>query len=382
MKKTKRDRKKELGIAVIIVTAVFVLMWVIRPWQDEVSKEAVIAETPKVRRAIDGMMVEQGQENPPVAGVLVENMIEAQPISGIAEAALVFEAVTEANITRFLGYFVLPTYTMAPRNNAEQRAAGAAQISKAVPAALTRNNAETTIEIGPVRSARPYFLDWAAEFNTLFAHVGSSPAAYNMLRVESVDGVQDLDQWYQPQYFYAKDGRPRPHHLYTNTELLEKAYQNFPPPLSPPRQGGDTVGVWKFKSDAPPDLRGDVNDIQIGYAAPYGAQWLYDKFENHYKRIQWDGAHRGANGKEIIAKNIAVAFQKMKILDAVGRKEFTTLGEGKGLVFQDGRVTVGVWKKPSARERMRWYDAQGHEVEFNAGVTWIEIVPENYGVRY
>ena len=72
----------------------------------------------------------------------------------------------------------------------------------------------------------------------------------------------------------------------------------------------------------------------------------------------------------------------MKVLDELGRKQFTTIGEGKGLVFQDGRVSVGTWEKPGARERMRFYDAQGNEMEFNGGVTWIEIVPYGDKVEY
>ncbi|MDO8505198.1 MAG: DUF3048 C-terminal domain-containing protein [bacterium] len=246
-----------------------------------------------------------------------------------------------------------------------------------------------------MRSARPYYLDFASEFNALYGHVGSSPAAYNMLRKNGVDGLYDLDQWYQSQYYVSKQGRARPHHLYTSTELLGRAYNEM---ISPPFEGGARGGLesWQFKNDAPTDLRGNISDISVGYVAPYTVRWSYDKFENHYTRIQWarpnfsaekvsvgyDEIHKDENGKPIIAKNIAVAFMEMKVLDQIGRKEFKTIGEGEALVFQDGKVVVGTWKKPSARERLRFYHASGSEVQFNAGVSWVEIVPVGYKVKY
>lgn len=346
MRKTKEGfqwNRQEIRIAALIVAAVVLVMVAIAPWRD---RDTVIEEPQEqvlVRRAIDGVFVPEEKAALPIVGVMVENMEEAQPISGIANANLVFEAITEANITRFLVYFVLD---------------------------------QEIQQIGPVRSARPYYLDFAAPFNTLYAHVGSSPAAYQMLQKQGVDGIYDLDQWYNPEYFWrTKDnGRRAPHNVYTSTELLKEAYKEI--------EQSRTLDLWFFKAEASPDLRGDVNDIQIGYIGLYDVQWLYDKSENHYKRMQWGGVHKMEDGPELIAKNIAVAFMEMEVLDEIGRKSFTTLGEGKGLVFQDGRVVVGTWKKSTVDERMRWYDAQGNEVKFNAGVTWVEIVPERYEVGY
>lgn len=392
-KNKKRKIKNKFITAAVFIAAVLLFVGLLLTWKTEKTPEAPkIPETPRARRTIDGVWVEPGQENPSLAGVMIENMIEAQPISGIADARLVFEALTEANITRFLAYFVLPS---SPSPNPLPGGEG-------VPTAV--GVGESSIEIGPVRSARPYYLDWAAEFNTIFAHVGSSPAAYELLRKKGVEGVNDLDQWYKSEYFFLKQGRQRPHHIYTTTELLRKAYDYvIGKQKTEDREQNNSVRLPSsvfspllFKNDGSPDLRGDVDDIKIGYVAPYNVEWLYDKSENHYKRIQWarptfvidkssvgqGGTHKDAQGKEIIAKNIAVAFMKMKVLDEVGRKEFTTIGEGKGLVFQDGRVVVGTWKKASARERLRWYDSQGKEVEFNAGITWVEIAPEEWKVGY
>ena len=351
MRKTKRfGTRNEYIVVALVLMSVLGVMGKVAPWKAKTVKRIptvtpMAQSVPKVRRMVDGILVDKGQENPPLAGVMQENMVEAQPLSGIASASLVFEAVTEANITRFLAYYNLDD---APRLS----------------------------EIGPIRSARAYYLNWAAEFQTLYGHVGSSPEAYNLLRGAGMAGVRDLDQWYQSQYYKRVGNRPAPHNVYTSGNLLKQAYQSvvISLPLS--------VRSWKFKADAPPDSRGNVVMIKVAYVAPYAVEWQYDKVANQYARRQWGGPHKDAAGKVISAKNIAVAFEKMEVLDALGRKKFTTIGEGKGLVFQDGRVIVGKWKKPSAPERMRWYDGQGQEVELNAGTTWVEIVPEGYKVGY
>jgi len=378
-KKKFHHARKETVLVAVLVFLVLVVMLKLAPWRKpKVTEVAKVAEVAAVRRGLDGVLVEPGKEKSPFAGVMVENMVEAQPISGLADANLVFEALTEANITRFLAYFVLPP----PPPQSSPIKVEEVDGNPPPPVGGARGGGD--IEIGPVRSARPYYLDWASEFDTLYGHVGSSPVAYDMLRKQGVEGVHDLDQWYKSEYFRRVTSRPAPHNVLTSSELLRKAYDDiFGSSASAAAEAElPNIDPWKFKGDASPDVRGNVSDIKIGYAAPYNVEWLYDKARNSYTRMQWGGVHKDAQGREIVTKNIAVAFEEMKVLDDLGRKQFTTIGEGKGLVFQDGRVSVGTWKKPSARERMRFYDAQGNEIEFNGGTTWIEIVPTGYNVSY
>ena len=241
MRKIKRGRKKEVIIAVILVTAVFVLMWGIRPWKTRPSAQGgsvgQVVPVPQTRRALDGVFVEKEKENPAIAGVMIENVVEAQPLSGIAQARQVFEAVTEANITRFLAYFVLPP-SPAPTAVVAPSPARGEGISGQFPSPRGRGEGEGNIEIGPVRSARPYFLDWASEFDTLYGHVGSSPAAYELLRKKGVEGLYDFDQWYRSEYFFTKAGRAKPHHLYTSAELLGMAHAKELTPSNSPLERG------------------------------------------------------------------------------------------------------------------------------------------------
>lgn len=295
------------------------------------------------RRALDGMPVDEGWEYPAVVGVMVENMEEAQPISGLDQASVVFESVMEANITRFMAFF-----------------------------ALGVSEGSGKISIGPVRSARPYFLDWVQEFDALYAHVGASPEADALIK-RGV--VRDLDQWFQSQYFWRDTGRPRPHNVYTSLELLKRATDK--------KAITETkIEAWKFKQDADFEKRGTVESLSIGYTDPYRVAWKYDRERNAYAREQWGGLHRMADGAALRPKNIAVAWLPMKVLDEVGRKWFGTIGEGEAVVFRDGEAVKGVWRKPSREDRMRFFDEKGGEIVFNAGQTWVEIVPEGYNVEF
>ncbi|MEK7606788.1 MAG: DUF3048 domain-containing protein [Patescibacteria group bacterium] len=303
----------------------------------------ILNEAEPNRRALDGMQVEEGLGYPPIVAVMVENMEEAQPISGLDQASVVFESVMEANITRFLAFFTLGGVDSSGKSS-----------------------------IGPVRSARPYFLDWVREFDALYAHVGSSPEADALIKQGA---VRDLDQWFQSQYFWRDTSRPRPHNVYTSLELLKRAADK--------KTITETkIEAWKFKNDAALEQRGTAEAIAVGYAEPYRVVWKYDRERNAYAREQWGGPHRMTDGAALRPKNIVVAWLPMKVLDEVGRKWFGTIGSGEAVVFRDGEAIRGTWRKSAREERMRFFDDKGLEVVFNAGQMWIEIVPEGMKVEF
>ena len=319
-----------------------------RPAPTQESLSPVIPQENLVRRAIDGIKVGQGKENLPLVAVMIENMVEAQPISGIDKASLVFESVTEANITRFLAVYAA-------------------------------DDTLKDFEIGPVRSARPYYLDWATELNALYAHVGGSPEANKLIK-QGI--VKDLDQWFKSQYFWRETSKLGPHNVFTSTDLLKQAVQKekFEQKIFSP---------WQFKDEAAIGERGSIEKIVVGYSNPYDVTWQYDKEHNEYQRLQWGAPgdeprvqHKTADGDVIKTKNIAVAWLPMKILDEVGRKWFGTIGQGKAVVFQDGQAIKGTWNKPSRDERMKFFNESGEEIKFNAGTTWVEVVPTGYKVGY
>jgi hypothetical protein len=96
--------------------------------------------------------------------VMIENHEESRPQSGLSSADVVYEAVAEGGITRFMAVFLCPF---------------------------------NDIQVGPVRSARTYFLDWVSEYNSLYAHVGgaNTPGPANALGQIIDYKILDLNQF-------------------------------------------------------------------------------------------------------------------------------------------------------------------------------------------
>ena len=101
---------------------------------------------------------------------MVENSLAARPQSGLSQAGVVFEALAEGGVTRFMALYQDTTPT----------------------------------NVGPIRSARPYFIEWAMGFDAAYAHVGGSPVALSDIKAWN---VQDLNQFYYGGYYHRISSR-------------------------------------------------------------------------------------------------------------------------------------------------------------------------------
>ncbi len=299
----------------------------------ELPASAVSA--PTLRHPLTGAPSANRVEKPFVFAVMVENMIEAWPQSGLENAFLVIEAPVEAGISRFLAFY---------------------------------GEDQSVEKIGPVRSARPYYVDWALEFDALYVHVGGSDAA---LRLIASTDTFDLNEYSWGQYFWRSKDRSAPHNVFTSSELLLSALarrqeQGLTPDLD--------YGLWSFKDDDPSGR--DTPPVLVDFSTPtYRVTWDYDPETNRYTRLQAGEVQLTQNEETLSANNVAILVTSVEILDEIGRREIETVGEGKAFVLQDGQVLEGTWKKDSAEERLRFYDAGGEEISWNAGQTWIQVAP-------
>lgn len=299
---------------------------------NEKNEEVSVVE---FRRLLDGVAVDDETKiNLPLFAVQIENMVDARPLSGVSGASLVYETLAEAGITRLLAIY-------------------------------TADN--DVSEIGPVRSARPYFLDWAEEFGALYAHSGGSPEA---LRTVLQYDILDLNEFANGRFFWRSKSRYMPHNLYTSVELLNDAFtakegevKNFTP--------------WQFKDEIGFDARPtEEGRAKIYFSTKtYEVGWQYDRETNDYLRYQAGVIQQDRGGAEVRAKNIIVQFTGVIVLDDVGRKKIDTIGEGEAIIFQDGIRIDGTWQKEARGERTKFFDAASAEIKFNPGVTWVEVVP-------
>ncbi|MFA6533866.1 MAG: DUF3048 domain-containing protein [Patescibacteria group bacterium] len=340
--KTKAGYKKILFLLlpVALVAAGFGLFWfnvqpAVAPVDFNLNQASVVV-CPAIR-VLDGQCVEVGQENLLPVALMIENQVEARPQAGLSQAQLVYEAVTEGGIPRFM--------------------------------AVSASNQEIP-KIGPVRSARPYFVEWAGELGGLYLHCGGSPAA-----LQKLDGnteLTDINEFYQGEYFWRDGGRAAPHNIYTSSELIVELKTTSDLSLS-----GD-YDSWQFVDEATiTDRVVTTTYLSFNYSSynAYFTEWFYNPADNLYYREQAGEPHRDADGTQITAKNVVVQFIPAKTLDGIGRQEIKTVGEGKAIILKNGEKIEGTWEKGGLRSRTKFYDGAGVEIQFNRGTTWIEVIP-------
>lgn len=296
-------------------------------------------------------------------GVMIENHTEARPQSGLSFADVVYEAVAEGGITRFLGVFYCQD---AP-------------------------------QVGPVRSARTYFVDWISEYADypLYAHVGGANAggpadALGQISSYGWDGYNDLNQFAIgfPTYWrdYNRLGRTvaTEHTMYSTTSKLwavgkDRGLTN----VDKNGNSWDTKFVpYSFKDDAPLSVRPVSQSIHLNFwnDSDYSVEWTYDRTNNIYKRGNGGQPHLDLDTKkQLTAKNIVVMFMAESNADDGYENNIHLLyqdkGTGKALIFMDGKQTQATWKKASRTSRTLLYDTTGNPITFDRGVIWFEIQP-------
>jgi len=289
-----------------------------------------------VPRALDGVLVTPAESRLQSYAVMVENHTEARPMSGPAKANLVYEFPVEGGITRYLLVF----------------------------------DATTTVDsIGPVRSARPYFVDAADGLNAVYAHVGGSPEALD--QIKNNKSYRDLNEYWNGKYFWRTAKRSAPHNVYTKSELMQQAA------AAKNMSEGHFLG-WRYKDDYPQTAsattvaRGAEDGPKIKYGGSYTASWAYDREANAYVRREAGEVQKDADGTKVMAKNVAVINTDGQVLDAVGRLKIRTTGRGKAVVYRDGKSFEAQWRRNTG-EHFRFESTDGSDVLFNRGTTWIEV---------
>jgi len=274
--------------------------------------------------------------------VAIENHPDSRPQSGLDKASLIYETPTEGGITRFLAMYV--------ENDAEK--------------------------LGPVRSARTYFLDWLSEFDGIFAHCGGNADALALI---GPYGIKDLDEFTYPFLYWRTYDRYAPHNLYTKTKNLWQKAQDY--------NWNTKVDYvpWLFKNDPSLEKRPTKQEINIRYANyAFRVTYQYDRQNNSYLRFIAGRPHIDKETqKQLSPKNVAVMWVKTwPLYDPEGGWHIETIDSGPAKVFLDGQVIEGSWKKESRNARTKFYDSQGKEVIFNRGQTWIQVVPQGTEVTY
>lgn len=292
-----------------------------------------------VASTLSGMQVDPNVNLKPVTGVMIENSLDSRPQSGLAQASVVFEAIAEGGITRFLALF----QDTAPD------------------------------DVGPIRSARPYYIQWALGFDAGYAHVGGSPEA--LADIKSW-GVHDLDQFANGGSYHRINSRAAPHNVYTSLGALNqletaKGYT------------GSTFTGFARKAAAP-SKQPTAKSINLAFSGPqYNVHYDYNAATNSYNRSEGGAAHMDANGNKQISPNVVVALVMSYGLEADDHhSQYSTIGNGQAYIFQDGTVTIGQWSKTSDKSQFVFTDPAGKPLTLNPGQTWLSAIAGAGKVSY
>ncbi|MCA1032918.1 DUF3048 domain-containing protein [Bacillus timonensis] len=275
----------------------------------------------------------------PIA-VMINNHPAARPQSGLHKADIVFEVLAEGDVTRFLAVF----------------------------------QSESPKIIGPVRSARDYYIDLSQGLDAFYVAHGWSPEAQSILSSGKVDNLNGL--FYDGSLFWRAKHRKAPHNSYTSIENIEK--------------GADKKGYnmelsnkpYAFLTDKEAEvIEGlDAKKVKVSYSSrsTFTNEYVYNSEKKKYERFSNNEQTIDRETEEpVLLDNILIVEMKHKVIDSYGRREVNLTSGGNGYLLQRGKAIEIEWKNVDGRF-LPFKD--GQELGFVQGKTWVSIIPTSPGL--
>ncbi len=344
----KRLSKKQgiiLSAVLLLVIGVAIYFFIMKndsdtATQSNASSQEEVADAPQVPTSpLTGRQVESAEiAARPVTGIMIENSPESRPQSGLYQADMIYEAIAEGGVTRFLAVY---------QESQPDR-------------------------IGPIRSARPYYIDYIAGLDGSFGHVGGSPEALQDIKTLN---IKDLDQFFNAGAYTRVSGKAAPHNVYSDFSKLNALNQS---------KGYTSSKFTGFVRKADVPQTPTASAISLTLSGPrYDAQFAYDQATNSYLRSQAGAPHKDEpTGKQINPK-VVIALVTNKANDPDGyHTDYTTVGTGKVFVFQDGIVSEGTWSKSDRKASLQLTDTNGLPLKLNVGQTWLTLTASANDVRF
>ncbi|HEY3379011.1 MAG TPA: DUF3048 domain-containing protein [Armatimonadota bacterium] len=274
--------------------------------------------------------------------VMIENSPAARPQSGLTSACVVYEAITEGGITRFLAVFL-------------------------------HNDPPV---IGPVRSARPHFINLAREYDAAYVHCGESYEALQILATDPT--LYNLDQMKYAKPFWRDRTRHAPHNLYASAAKLRQQESKL-------LWEGTVSLLPHFASTRRLETGPPATTAEIHFpgATNYHLRLVYDAQAGGYLRYMDGKLHVDRETrKPIVAKNVLIqrVYAAPFTHSTHGTYDVEVIGSGDGLCLSNGRQTALVWQKSDNAALTSYTDQQQRPLPLQPGQTWVEIVPTDGAV--
>ena len=309
-----------------------------------------------VAAPLTGLLVTPEAASQHPIAVMVDDHFDARPQSGFNAASIVWHAPAEAGIPRYMLIF----------------------------------QDEVPTAVGPVRSARQYYIEWAAEWNSMYVHAGGSPQAIaTLLRKGGGQWVYNADEFrWGGRYLWRTTDRVPPHYVYTDGKLLRQLAKRLG------AKDGPITPVWTFAPDKAEELRPVGGQITIVY--PYETiVYRYDRASNTYVRYTCAFACESkelktpqtdrADGQAVAPKNVVILRMVFGALNdghpSKHRLEARDVGEGPAWISTNGTTIKGTWRKATKTGPTLLFDAAGKPVTLTAGQTFVQVIATSYPVK-
>ena len=301
--------------------------------------EKIVYYTPLTHEERDN----EDQAKKKIFAVMLDNHDDARPQAQISKADIIYEYRVEGEFTRYMALF----QSNFPEN------------------------------VGPVRSARPYFVQTAKEYNAIYAHWGGSVAGLEEVKKRN---VVDLDGIALEGIVFHRNknvGKRAPHNGYISLPELENYLVEKGVDVN-----DNTASLNFYDKEA--NIEGlDVGEITLNFNNRYKTNFIYDEATGKYKYIrQGQPVIDEATGQEFDTDNLVVLFQKGVVAGPKGTLKMANIGTGQGLLLQKGKLAPITWEKANedARTILKYPDET--EVKFYPGRTFFSIVDEEKDAVY
>lgn len=287
---------------------------------------------------------EESNERP--IAIMIDNNIGNAKHAGLQESYLNYEIIVEGGLTRIMALYKDRNVSL----------------------------------IGPVRSSRHYFLDYALESNAIYAHFGWSPYAERDMKVLNVNNINGLTD---DKPYWREKSAVAPHNVFTTTNKIRDYAKT--------KGYTDTTADWQLlnyttdkimlnetsenQDNVNPELI-TANNIVINYSYYQTRSYTYDNQNGYYLRAMNGNPHIDkATNNQLNYKNIIIEKVNNYNLDSDGRQDLSTVGSGTGYYITNGYALPINWTKSSRRAKTKYTYNNGSEIKVNDGNTFIQIVP-------
>ncbi len=340
--------KGKAQLVIIILVLIIIIAGGILSYKivkDKNNTETVAENTGTgIAEAEKKVQIFSGNDRP--IAVMIDNHSDAWPQAGLQNAYMVYEIIVEGEETRLMALF--------KGNDVEK--------------------------IGPVRSARHYFIDYAMENDAIYVHFGQSPQAESDLKKYTINDINGIAE--DGTTFWRVKDKSAPHNAVTSTQKLLQSAQSK---------------KYRTTSNEDSILHYVTNEIDlengqdaIGVTIPHSnlqtVKYTYNEESKIYERQARNKSQTDwTTGQPITTKNIIITFCDNYTLsdeENKGRQGLKNIGTFDGYYITNGKAIKIKCVKKARDEKTVYQDLDGNVIDVNDGNTFVNICPINSKVTF